>query len=43
MTKIYNALPQYIVMTSSVSAFEKALTKDAEVACQTRRGDWQRL
>ena len=43
MTKIYNVLPEYAVMTSSVSAFQKVLTKDAKVACQKKRGDWQKM
>ena len=43
MTKIYNVLPEYIVAASSVSAFQRVLTKDAKVACQTGHSDCENM
>ena len=43
ITNIYSVLPEYIVLTSSVSAFQKALTNDAKVTCQTTRGNLEKM
>ena len=39
-TKVYNVLPEYVVATTSVEAFQSVLTKDARIACQIGRRDW---
>ena len=41
--RVYNFLPAYVVRSNCVKTFQSCLTRDAKIACQTRRLDWQRM